>query len=209
MTYADADVTRGQYKDDGEALIGLARQLADAFEEAQSPEGQEYAAEAIDDFLSEHDHYAPDDALIALLDLPMTRLTWPLVDSVEATLATRGLSAVRPLLEAIDGRVYDHGGQTPARALETLGAMREADVVRGLVEVMAGADDDELKVAAVKVLVRTGEPAVPALEDALRDPAARRWVEDALGDIRAARAEAAYDAQAGGDTTRRRGDHAG
>ena len=35
----------GQYKDDGEALIGLARQLADAFEEAQTPEDQEYAAE--------------------------------------------------------------------------------------------------------------------------------------------------------------------
>ena len=189
MTYADADVVRGQYRDDGEALIGLARQLADAFEEAQTPEGQEYAAEAIDDFLSEHDHYAPDEALIALLDMPMTKLTWPLVDSVEATLAERGLSAVWPLLEAIDGRVYDHGGQTPARALETLGAMREADVIRGLIAVMAGAADDHLKAAAVKVLVRTGEPAVTALEVALQDPAARRWAEDALGDIRAAREE--------------------
>jgi HEAT repeat protein len=190
MTYADADVARGQYKDDGEALIGLARQLADAFEEAQTPEDQEYAADAIDDFLSDYDHYAPDDALIALLDLPMTRLTWPLVDSVEATLAGRGRPAVWALLEAIDGRVYDHGGQTPARALETLSAMREADVIRGVLNVMSGAADDDLKAAAVKVLVRAGEPAVPALEDALRDPAARRWAEDALGDIRAAREEA-------------------
>ena len=190
MTYADADMTGGQYKDDGEALIGLARQLADAFEEAQTPEDQDYAAEAIDDFLSEHDHYAPDEALIALLDLPMTKLTWPLVDSVEATLAERGLPAVWPLLEAIDGRVYDHGGQTPARALETLNAMREADVIRGLVNLLAGAADDDLKDAAVKVLVRTGEAAVRALEDALQDPAARRWAEDALGDIRAAREEA-------------------
>jgi len=40
------------------------------------------------------------------------------------------------------------------------------------------------------VLVRSGEPAVPALEEALQDPAARRWAEDALGDIRAAREEA-------------------
>ena len=190
MTYADADVASGHYRDDGEALIGLARQLADAFEEAQTPEDQKYAADAIDDFLSEHDHYAPDEALIALLDLPMTKLTWPLVDSVETTLAERGIAAVWPLLEAIDGRVYDHGGQTSARALETLGAMREADVIRGLVNVMAGAADDDLKAAAVKVLVRTGRPAVPALEDALRDPAARRWVEDALGDIRAVREEA-------------------
>ena len=190
MAYADADVAPGQYKDDGEALIGLARQLADAFEEAQTLEDQEYAAEAIDDFLSEHDHYAPDEALIALLDLPMTKLTWPLVDSVETTLAERGITAVWALLEAVDGRVYDHGGQTPARALETLGAMHEADFIRGLVNVMAGAADDDLKAAAVKVLVRTGEPAVPTLEGALRDPAARRWAEDALGDIRAAREEA-------------------
>ena len=199
----------GQYKDDGEALIGLARQLADAFEEAQTPEDREYAAEAIDDYLSECDHYAPDEALIALLDLPMTKLTWPLVDSVEATLAERGLPAVWPLLEAIDRRVYDRGGQTPARALETLAAMREADVVRGLVEVMAGAADDDLKAAAVKLLVGTGQPAVPALEDALEDPAARRWAEDALGDIRAARAEAGDVVQGGGDTVQGRGDHAG
>ena len=190
MAYADADVAPGQYKDDGEALIGLARQLADAFEEAQTLEDQEYAAEAIDDFLSEHDHYAPDEALIALLDLPMTKLTWPLVDSVETTLAERGITAVWALLEAVDARVYDHGGQTPARALETLGAMHEADFIRGLVNVMAGAAEDDLKAAAVKVLVRTGGPAVPALVDALRDPAARRWAEDALGDIRAAREEA-------------------
>jgi hypothetical protein len=183
-------VAAGQYRDDGEALIGLARQLADAYEEAQTPEDQEYAAEAIDDFLSEHDHYAPDDALIALLDLPMAKLTWPLIDSVEATLAERGLPAVWALLEAVDGRVYDHGGQTPARALETLGAMRQASVIQGLVNVMAGAADNELKAAAVKVLVSRGRPAVAALEDALQDPAARRWAEDALGDIRAAREEA-------------------
>jgi len=180
-------VAPGQCDDDGEALIGLARQLADAFEEARTPEDQEYAADAIDDFLSEHDDYAPHEALIALLDLPMTKRIWRLIDSVETTLAERGLPAVMPLLEAIAGRVYDRGGQTPARALETLDAMLPAIVIRGLVDVTAGAADDELKGAAVKVLVRTGEPAVPALEDALRDPVARRWAEDALGDIRAAR----------------------
>jgi hypothetical protein len=92
-----------------------------------------------------------------------------------------------PLLEAIAGRVYDHGGQTPARALETLDAMPPAQVVQALISVTAGSADDELKGAAVKVLVRTGEPAVPALEDALQDHSARRWAEDALGDIRAAR----------------------
>ena len=120
----------------------------------------------------------------------MAKLTWPLVDSVETTLAERGMSAVWPLLEAVDGRVYDRGGQTPARALETLGAMREADVIRGLVTVIAGVADDDLKAAAVKLLIGTGELAIPALEAALQDLAARRWAEDALGDIRAAREEA-------------------
>ena len=40
------------------------------------------------------------------------------------------------------------------------------------------------------MLVGTGEAAVPALEVALHDPVARRWAEDAVGDIRAAREEA-------------------
>ena len=190
MTYAEADVMQGQYRDDGEALIGLARQLADAFEEARTTDDREYAAAAIDDFLSDHDHYAPDDALIALLDLPMTKLTWPLIDSVEATLAERGRPAIWALLEATDGRVYDRGGQTPSRALETLDAMREADVIRGMIDVLAATADDELKGAAVKLLVRIGVPALLPLEEALPDPAARRWAEDALGDIRAAREEA-------------------
>jgi hypothetical protein len=200
MTYPDGDVTSGQYRDDGEALIGLARQLADAFEEAQTADDQEYAAEAIDDFLSEHDHYAPDGALIALLDLPMTKLTWPLIDSVEATLAERGLPAVRALIEAVDGRVYDRGGQTPARALETLDAMRQADVLHGLVNVIASPVDDDLKIAAVKVLVGAGEVAIGPLEAALQDPSARRWAEDAIGDIRAAHAEAEEGALTAEDT---------
>lgn len=183
-------MTRGKYEDGGAELIGLARQLADAFEEARTPDDQEYAAGAIDDFLSECDDHAPEEALIALLDLPMDKLTWPLVDSVENTLVARGLRTIWPLLEAVDGRVYDRGGQTPARALETLLAMPPADLIRGLIGVLTDAADDELKTAAVKVLVKTAEPAVPALEDALQVPAARRWAEDALGDIRAARAEA-------------------
>ena len=186
MTWADADVTRGDYRDHGEELIGLARQLADAFVEAQTPEDEEYAAGAIDDFLSDHDDHAPDEALIALLDLPMTKLTWPLVDSVESTLAKRGAPAVRPLLEAIGGHVYGRGGQTSERARETLRAMPEADVARGLIAVLSGSASDELKMAALKELVRVGAPVVPALEDALQDPASRLWAQDALGDIRAA-----------------------
>ncbi len=44
-------MSQGRYSSEEEALMGLARQLADAFEEAQTDEDREYAADAIDDFL--------------------------------------------------------------------------------------------------------------------------------------------------------------
>jgi len=182
-------MSQGRYNSEEEALVGLARQLADAFEEAQTDEDREYAASAIDDFLSDHDHYAPTEALIALLDLPLTKQTWPLVDSVEATLIERGTEVVEELLDASCGHVYDLDGPVPQRALETLHGLSDTRLVRGLLRVLAGQADAELKQAAADQLVAVGEPAVAALEEALYDETARRWAEDALGDIRAAREE--------------------
>ena len=182
-------MSQGRYNSEEEALVGLARQLADAFEEAQTDEDREYAASAIDDFLSDHDHYAPTEALIALLDLPLTKQTWPLVDSVEATLIERGTEVVEELLDASCGHVYDLDGPVPQRALETLHGLSDTRLVRGLLRVLAGQADAELKQAAADQLVAVGEPAVAALEEVLYDETARRWAEDALGDIRAAREE--------------------
>lgn len=182
---------QGRYSSEEEALVGLARQLADAFEEAQTDEDREYAADAIDGFLSDHDHYAPTEALIALLDLPLTKQTWPLVDSVEATLIERGTEVVEELLDASRGHVYDLDGPVPQRALETLHGLSDTRLIRGLLRILARHADDELKQAAVDQLVAVGEPAVTALEEALYDETARRWAEDALGDIRAAREESA------------------
>ena len=182
-------MSQGRYSSEEEALVGLARQLADAFEEAQTDDDREYAAAAIDDFLSDHDHYAPTEALIALLDLPLTRQTWPLVDSVEATLIERGTEVVEELLDASRGHVYDLDGPVPQRALETLHGLSDTRLIRGLLRILAGRADDELKQAAVDQLVAVGEPAVAALEEVLYDETARRWAEDALGDIRAAREE--------------------
>ncbi len=184
-------MSQGRYNSEEEALVGLARQLADAFEEAQTDDDREYAASAIDDFLSDHDHYAPTEALIALLDLPLTKQTWPLVDSVEATLIERGTEVVEELLDASCGHVYDLDGPVPQRALETLHGLSDTRLVRGLLRVLAGQADAELKQAAADQLVAVGEPAVAALEEALYDETARRWAEDALGDIRAAREEEA------------------
>jgi GAF domain-containing protein len=182
-------MSQGRYSSEEEALVGLARQLADAFEEAQTEEDREYAADAIDDFLSDHDHYAPTEALIALLDLPLTKQTWPLVDSVESTLIERGTEVVEELLDASRGHVYDLDGPVPQRALETLHGLSDIKLVRGLLRILSGSADDELKQAAVDQFVAVGEAAVAPLEQALYDEAARPWAEDALGDIRAAREE--------------------
>jgi hypothetical protein len=186
-------MSQGRYSSEEEALVGLARQLADAFEEARTEEDREYAADAIDNFLSDHDHYAPTEALIALLDVPLTKQTWPLVDSVEATLIERGTEVVEELLDASRGHVYDLDGPVPERALETLRGLSDTKLVRGLVRILAGRADDDLKQAAVDQLVAVGEPAVAVLEAALYDVTTRPWVEDALGDIRAAREEAARE----------------
>ncbi len=182
-------MSQGKYRNDEEALTYLARQLADAFEEARTDEDREYAADAIDDFLSEHDHYAPAKALIALLDLPFTRLTWPLVDSIEETLIERGSVVVEDLLSAAAGHVYDVSGPVPERARQTLEGMSPQELMKGLIPMLRGRVDEDLKQAAVDRLVGLGEAAVPVLEASLQDPAARRWAEDALGDIRAARVE--------------------
>ena len=178
------------YRNEEEALIGLARQLADACREAGTDEDMAYAADAVDDFLHDNDTHAPAEALIALLDLPMNKHTWPLVDSVEETLIGRGWEVVEPLLSATLGRVYDLAGPVPERARETLDGLPDGKHIFGLIDVLRGKADDDLKRAAVKELVALGETAEPALLEALDHPVARRWAQDALGDLRAAREEA-------------------
>jgi len=179
-----------KYRNEEEALVGLARQLADACREAGSDVDMEYAADAVDDFLHDNDTHAPAAALIALLDLPMNKFTWPLVDSLEETLIARGWEVVEPLLAATLGRVYDVAGPVAKRARETLDGLPVAKYIFGLVDVLRGRGDDDLKGAAVKQLVALGDVAEPALFEALDHPVARRWAQDALGDLRAQREEA-------------------
>ena len=179
-----------QYRNEEEALVGLARQLADACREAKTEVDEEYAVDAINDFLRDNDEHAPAEALIALLDLPMGKRTWPLTDSVEETLIGRGWEVVEPLLAATLGRVYDLAGPVPQRARETLAGLSVSRLIFGLVDVLRGKADDDLKRAAVARLVALGDTAEPALLEALDHPVAHRWAQDALGDLRAAREEA-------------------
>jgi hypothetical protein len=176
-----------RYANEEEALIGLARHLADAYAEAATDEDAEYAADQIDDFLSDYDDHAPDEALIELLALPASARTWPLLDSVQETLAERGPQAVQALLVA--ARRGPAGAPRRRRALETLGLMPESRLAERLALLLGARIGDDVKTVAVHALVAIGDAAVPRLEEALYDPDARPWAEEALGDLRARHSE--------------------
>ena len=146
----------GGYRSEDEALIGLARQLADAYGEARTRDDQDFACDAIDEFLAEYRMEAPSEALLAILDLPLTSETFPLVDEAQTTLADRGSGVVGLLLEAVLGEVYDPDGPAPERAAETLDMMDRRASVQGLVEVLCGRAEDDVKSAAVDGLVALG-----------------------------------------------------
>jgi hypothetical protein len=180
------------YATDDEALIALARQLADAYGEARTRADQDYACDEIDGYLSDHRSTAPGEALIALLDLPFTAETFPLIDEVQVTLASRGSAVVEELLSAAMGLVYDPDGPAPERAAETLRGMDPREASLGLVRVLRDTDV-WLKDAAVDMLVAIGGVAEPDLVAAAGDPLAQPWVQAALAQLRIAR-EAGEDA---------------
>jgi hypothetical protein len=178
----------GSYRSEDEALTGLARQLADAYGEARSREDQDFACDAIAEFLAEERETAPPEALLAFLDLPLTAETYPLVDEAQTTLADRGVEVVQVLLEAVVGDVYDAGGPSPERAAETLDVMDRRARVEGLVRVLCGHAHGDVKGAALDGLVALGAYAEPALVAALGHPEGGEWALAALEQIRFERA---------------------
>jgi hypothetical protein len=178
----------GQYRDEDEGLIGLARQLTDAYGEARTRDDQDYACDEIAAFLAERRLDAPSEALLAILDLPLTAETFPLVDEAQSTLAHRGPSVVERLLSAALGDVYDQDGSAPERAAETLDRMDRREAAQGLTEVLCGGGDDELKGAAVDALVALGAFAEPSLASIIDDPSGGEWAQAALEEIRYGRA---------------------
>lgn len=175
------------YSTEGEALTGLARQLADAYGEARRREDQDFACDAIAEYLAEYRDSAPGEALLAFLDLPLTAETYPLVDEAQTALADRGAGVVRLLLEAMTGDVYDTGGPAPERAAETLDLVERRAAVAGLVGVLCGRAHGDVKGAALERLAALGPYAEPALSAALDDPDGGEWAAAALEQIRAAR----------------------
>ena len=174
----------GNYGSEEEALIGLARQLTDAYGEARTSDDRDYACDEIAAFLAMQRLDAPSEALLAILDLPLARETYPLVDAAQSTLAGRGPAVVQLLLEAVLGEVYDPDGPAPERAAETLDLMDRRAAAQGLTEVLCGRGDDELKGAAVDGLVALGAFAEPSLAAVLDDPLGGDWAQAALEQIR-------------------------
>jgi hypothetical protein len=174
----------GSYRNDDEALIGLARQLSDAYAEARTREDQDYACDSIAEYLSEFRDAAPSAALLAILDLPLTAETYPLVDEAQASLAARGPGVVELLLEAALGDVYDPDGPAPERAAETLDSMDPQTAAMGLCEVLCGRGDDQLKGAALDALVALGGAAEPDLTVTRDDPVGGEWARAALEHLR-------------------------
>ena len=178
----------GSYRSEDEALTGLARQLTDAYGEARSREDQDFACQAIAEFLADSRETAPGEALLAFLDLPLTAETYPLVDEVQTTLADRGVEVVQLLLEAVTGDVYDTEGPSPERAAETLDLTDRRAVVAGLVRALCGHAHGDVKGAALDRLAALGTYAEPALVAILDDPEGREWALAALEQIRIERA---------------------
>ena len=174
----------GSYRNDDEALIGLARQLTDAYGEARTREDQDYACESVAEFLSEFRDAAPSEALLAILDLPLTAETYPLVDEAQVALAARGPGVVELLLAAVLGDVYDPDGPAPERAAETLDLMDPGEASLGLCQVLCGRGDDQLKGAAVDALVALGGLAEPDLVVTLDDRTGGEWARAALEQLR-------------------------
>ena len=166
----------------------MARQLTDAYIEARTREDQDFACEAIAEFLADSRETAPDEALLAFLDLPLTAETYPLVDEAQTALADRGAEVVQPLLEAVIGDVYDADGPSPERAAETLDLIDRRAGVEGLVRVLCSRAHGDVKGAALERLAALGSFAEPALVAALGDIEGGEWALAALEQIRLERA---------------------
>ena len=178
----------GEYRNEDEGLVGVARELAYAYLDAGSEADSEYAADEISAFLLDRDGL-PTDALIAILDLPPDPRTRDILGRVGRTLSARGTEVVGPLLAAtLPGSGTAHRSRHAGAIMD---GMDEREMIAGLVGVLASKANDDLKNAAVGALVGQGERAVHVLERALGDPLAGPWARDALDELRGIRTPAA------------------
>jgi hypothetical protein len=157
-------------------LRALAAELVGIYRDAPTLEDEEFAAEAIDDFLDSLDDDSDDEALVALLDLPETELTAALIDDVISMLADTGSRVVERLLSvALTGLE-----PTASRALDALDRMDGPDKADGLYHVLAGRGPEDLRRTAADELVALGHAGTSRLQDAFDDPWASELVQAAV-----------------------------
>jgi hypothetical protein len=162
--------------DDGVPMSALAAELVGIYRDAPTLEDEEYAAAAIDDLLDALDDDSDDEVLVALLELPETELTAPLVDDVISMLADTGPRVVGRLLDVAVT------GIEPAawRALDALDRMDGDAKADGLYDVLAGRGPDDLRRTAADELVALGHAGASRLQDAFADPWTRELVQAAV-----------------------------
>lgn len=154
------------------ADIATAKQLVYAYQEAPTPADEEYAAQEINGFLDALSASTGTPVLIALLGVPSTELTQPVLDEVGSRLAERGPAAVRDLLRlAVLG-----DDPVRANALAVLDQVDTRDLADGLVGVLKSDDQDELKEVAARSLLALGPEAGAQVSIALRDPEAGPFI---------------------------------
>jgi len=181
--------------DDGVPLRALAAELVGIYRDAPTLEDEEYAAEAIDDLLDALDDDSDDEALVALLDLPETELTAPLLDDVISMLADTGPRVVARLLDvALTGLE-----PTASRALDAVDRMDDGDKADGFYDVLAGRGPDDLRRTAADELVALGHAGVAHLQDAFADPWTCELVRAAVAAVSSGREAGARDAGPGED----------
>lgn len=177
----------GEYRNEDEGLVDVARELAYAYLDAGSDVDAEYAADEIWTFLQDREAL-PNEALLALLDLPSDARTGYLLDKTMKVLQRRGAEVAGLLLAAMLPEAGSaHRAENAAAVVDR---MDERELIAGFVDVLAGPAGDELKNATVGALIALGEPAVRALERALADPVASPWARDALDELRGVRTPA-------------------
>jgi hypothetical protein len=154
-----------------------ARQLVDAYREARSDEDRAYALDEAESFLFTVGDDVGADVLTTFFAIPPGDATLPLFDLIEGCLGGHMPGEMGRVLHA----VADGEPPAPDNALAFLLALPASLLVRSLIAVLAGREDDRVKGVAADLLLRLGEQAAVQIFDALDDREVRRWIADASG----------------------------
>lgn len=154
-----------------------ARQLVDAYREARTEDDRAYAVDEAESFLFALGDDVGADVLVVFFGMPSREDTGPVFDLVEGCLAAHMPGAMGVVLRVI---AHDEPAAGDS-ALVFLASLPVGVVVRGLIAVLAGRDDDRVKGIAAEILTGLGTEAAVELFDALDDREVRRWIADAVG----------------------------